>query len=603
MLLPAAFPLKTHAQSAGSIRIGSAGNAQIQPADTLTVNRLNEQVGRALITRNADSLLQMAQTAVSLATRLQYKPGLAVALRLKGCCNRLKGDYPAALGSLLGSLRIAETLKSPGKEADAYRELALLQKDLSGSNQTEAYLEKGIEYSRLSYALAGEARDSSGMVNSLNMEGIIYRDKAKTWGRRTYYDTAYDAYNKALALIAHGGRGIENLAKLYNNISQVFIEYKGDYRTGLDYLLRAVHINDSTHSLNGLSHNYGNISGTYLSLHESALALAYARKMLAVSQLLQRPERLENAYRQLYNVFKANGLPDSALYYYVQADDLNDSLTNLNKVRQVTDLQAKYETAKKETEIIRLQTESREKNKRIALLVIALAILAGLAACMIWLYRRVVRQRQRIAAQSAELELMMKELHHRVKNNLQIVSSLLSLQTSKLRDESAIEALKESQLRVQAMSFIHQRLYKKDSVTEVNMKEYLTDLVELLLSSYGYVRDGFDLAISVQKEMLDIDRALPIGLIINEMVTNSLKYAYAGVDRPSLEIALTDNGEQLVCRVKDNGCGMDESGWQQKSPSFGKQLITALCRQLRAQHTLVVNRGVQFTITIPKQAA
>jgi two-component sensor histidine kinase len=222
---------------------------------------------------------------------------------------------------------------------------------------------------------------------------------------------------------------------------------------------------------------------------------------------------------------------------------------------------------------------------------------------MIWLYGRVVRQRQRIAQQSAELELMMKELHHRVKNNLQTVSSLLSLQTNKLQDETAISALKESQLRVQAMSFIHQRLYKKDSLTGVNMKEYLTDLVELLLSSYGYERDGFDLTISAEKEMLDIDQALPIGLIINEMVTNALKYAYDGVDRPSLEIAMTEDHQQLVFQVKDNGCGMDESRWTQKSPSFGKQLIAALCRQLRAQQTLVVNGGVQFIITIPKQAA
>ncbi len=108
----------------------------------------------------------------------------------------------------------------------------------------------------------------------------------------------------------------------------------------------------------------------------------------------------------------------------------------------------------------------------------------------------------------------MKELHHRVKNNLQIVSSLLSLQTYKVQDEEAVLVLKESQQRVQAMSFIHQRLYKTESLTAVNMKEYLTDLAESLVSSYGYNRDDFDLHIAVDKEMLDIDKALPIGLII-----------------------------------------------------------------------------------------
>jgi two-component sensor histidine kinase len=153
------------------------------------------------------------------------------------------------------------------------------------------------------------------------------------------------------------------------------------------------------------------------------------------------------------------------------------------------------------------------------------------------------------------------------------------------------------------MSFIHQRLYKTESLTAVNMKEYLTDLAESLVSSYGFTRDDFDLHITVKKEMLDIDKALPIGLIINELVTNALKYAYHDIHRPSLNITITEEDTKLVCTIKDNGIGIDEQQWKQKKNSFGKQLITALCRQLRAQQSMVINEGTQFTITIPKQAA
>jgi two-component sensor histidine kinase len=103
--------------------------------------------------------------------------------------------------------------------------------------------------------------------------------------------------------------------------------------------------------------------------------------------------------------------------------------------------------------------------------------------------------------------------------------------------------------------------------------------------------------------MLDIDKALPIGLIINEIVTNALKYAYSNNNRPALHITLSEEDTKLVCLIKDNGIGIDEQHWKQKKNSFGKQLITALCKQLRAQQTLVVNDGTQFTITIPKQAA
>ena len=278
-------------------------------------------------------------------------------------------------------------------------------------------------------------------------------------------------------------------------------------------------------------------------------------------------------------------------------------MTNLAKNREVIDLQTKYESGKKELEILRLQTEGKTKNKRITILIAALFVFVALAAWMIWLYHRIKKQQLQIKAQSHRLEIMMKELHHRVKNNLQIVSSLLSLQTYRVQDEGTVLVLKESQQRVQAMSFIHQRLYKKESLTAVNMKEYLTDLAESLVSSYGFNRDEFDLLLSVEKEMMDIEQALPIGLIINELMTNALKYAYGSVSRPALHIVLTEDASNTTFSIKDNGSGIDEQAWKQKNNSFGKQLIKALCKQLRAQQTLVIDGGTQFTITIPKQAA
>jgi two-component sensor histidine kinase len=572
--------------------------------DTAEVNRLNELIKSSKTTgkANTDSLLDMAQASAKLATQIQYKRGLAEAIFQAGDCYRLKGNYPAALEQCLESLRISEELKDTVRQAQMYVGLALTQKDLSGANQTEAYLDKGIVYGRSAYNLYNKLRDTAGMINSLNTMGITYRDKGKVWGQLNYYDTAFDAYTKALALHARSGKGKANLGRMYNNISQVYLEYKKDYHTALAYLFSAVHFNDSTRNTSSLSYNYGNISNAYVQLQQYDDGLLYARKMMEAAQLIKRPERIQNAALQLYRAFQAKGLMDSALHYYVKADMLGDSLTNLSKTRQVMDLQTKYETVKKEVEITRLQSESSSKNKQILLLLGSSALLALLAAAMIWLYRRVQKQRRLITEQSVRLEVMMKELHHRVKNNLQIVSSLLSLQTNKLQDEGAISVLKESQLRVQAMSFIHQRLYKKDDLTAVNMKEYLTDLAELLLSTYGYDREGFDLQINANREMLDIDQALPMGLIINEMMTNSLKYAYAGVARPSLHIILTDSAQQLVCQVKDNGIGLDENKWKQKSSSFGKQLITALCKQLRAKQSLVVNAGTQFTITIPKAA-
>jgi two-component sensor histidine kinase len=573
-----------------------------QPNDSNKVKLLNS-LASTFYQTSADSIKRYAEQAFQLATKLAYSTGVAEAEGHQAAYYRLKGDYTTAVNKLQHGIKIYETQHAPGPAAANYLDIAQVYKDMGGDSRTMEYINKGIAYSKHAYSLFNSIHDTAGMVESLNQCGILYRDIAKTKGRKHYYDTAFAVYTQAVAMVERSGQGRNIISKLYNNISQVYNEYLKDYKKALDYLFKAEALNKENHNLSSLSFNYGNISLAYQKLDQPAQALVYSRKMLETSRLLERPERIRNAYNSMHNAFALAGRFDSALYYYKLADQLDDSLNNVAKTNEVIDLQTKYETGKKESEIRRLHTATIAKNKQIALLIAGLVLFALLAACMLWLYHRIRKQRQEIAAQSKKLEIMMKELHHRVKNNLQIVSSLLSLQTYKVQDEEAVLVLKESQQRVQAMSFIHQRLYKTESLTAVNMKEYLTDLAESLVSSYGFNRDDFDLHITVEKEMLDIDKALPIGLIINELVTNALKYAYTDISRPSLNITLTEEDAKLVCAIRDNGIGINEQQWKQKKNSFGKQLITALCKQLRAQQTLVVEAGTQFTITIPKQAA
>jgi pentatricopeptide repeat protein len=550
-----------------------------------------------------DSIYYYSSQAVQLAKKLSYRRGEAVGEYHQAAYYRMQGDYATAVNKLLRSISINEELRAIGPAADSYLDLSQVYKDMVGATSTLEYINKGVGCSHQAYNLFNSIHDTAGMVGCLNECGILYRDRAKIKGQEKYYDSAFAAYIKAVDMIERSGKGKGLVSKLYNNISQVYNEYWKDYKKALEYLFKAEELNKNAHNLMSLSFNYGNISLVYTKLKRPAQSLVYARKMLETARQLDRPERLRNAYNSMYSSFADAGRFDSALYYYKQADILDDSLNNVAKTNEVVALQTKFETGKKELEIQRLHTDSLVKNRQIVFLVSALLIFVLLAVGLVLLYYRIRKQRQQIAGQSKKLEVMMKELHHRVKNNLQIVSSLLSLQTYKVQDEEALLVLKESQQRVQAMSFIHQRLYKTESLTAVNMKEYLTDLAESLVSSYGFNRDDFDLDITVEKEMLDIDKALPIGLIINELMTNALKYAYSNTYRPSLNITLTEEDTKLVCTIKDNGTGIDEQQWKQKKNSFGKQLITALCKQLRAQQSMVVNAGTQFTITIPKQVA
>lgn len=243
------------------------------------------------------------------------------------------------------------------------------------------------------------------------------------------------------------------------------------------------------------------------------------------------------------------------------------------------------------------------QRRDITWLVSGLILLGLLILGLILLLQRVQRQKRLISTQSGQLETMMKELHHRVKNNLQIVTSLLSLQGYRLQDQEAQEAIRLSQQRVQAMSFIHQRLYTSQESKFVNMEEYLTDLAVSLMTAYGFYRDTLDLQIHVTAKWLDVDKALPMGLIANEIITNALKYAYTEIENPALHIELATAPDSLLLTIRDNGIALNEKEWSATGGSFGKQLIASLCRQLNASQELRVDSGAVFTFTIPRDKA
>lgn len=276
---------------------------------------------------------------------------------------------------------------------------------------------------------------------------------------------------------------------------------------------------------------------------------------------------------------------------------LADSLNNLEKTAQIAEMQTKYEAGKKDAHIEELTELNEVKNQRFWLLAGASLVLAALLFVVWNQKKKSQRQQKMIAEQSERLQWMMKELHHRVKNNLQIVSSLLNLQSYRLKDEESVSAIKESQLRVQAMSLMHQRLYQVEDVSMVNFKLYLTDLTETLMKAYGYNSDEFDLTIDIEKEMLDVDTVMPMGLLVNEIITNSFKYAYKEVKRPALRIQLAGKDKNLVLDIADNGPGIQSA--DTTKAGFGTKLISALSKQLKATYTVDHSAGTAYSFTIP----
>lgn len=567
--------------------------------DTVRINHLN-QIAVDFLQKDMDSVFYYASLAKSLSEKINFPFGKAQSyLHLSKYYNQ-KGDYAFAMANGLKALRIFDSLQLIIPLGNTYLQLAYIYKTMAGQDRTPAYINAGIVYSRMALSQFTMIEDTAGIANSLNMSGILYRDKYYAEKNLKYFDTAYQYYSEALKLINLSGKGTEYLGKIYNNFSQIFIEYKKDYPRALSILFKAVDYNKARDNQVSLLYNYGNISGIYAKLNKYDEAIKYGQKMLDGAKALGQPNREHDALYVLFQVYKEKGEFENALRYYVLADRITDSLTNIEKANQVTELKAQYEAEKKQSRIEQLSKEKSNITKRNWILTAGLGLFAILSAGLVILYNRIRKQKEKISAQSDRLTVMMKELHHRVKNNLQIVSSLLSLQSYKTDDEKTVSIFRESQQRVQAMSLIHQRLYNTGNIMTVDMKEYITDLAETLMTSFGFHRDNFNLLVEISKDKLDVDKALPIGLILNEIITNAMKYAYEEVQSPLLRISLKEDDLHLLLEIEDNGKGLDIDLWKKGNHSFGKQLIAALSTQLRAEQKLVVERGTLFSLVIPK---
>jgi PAS domain S-box-containing protein len=203
--------------------------------------------------------------------------------------------------------------------------------------------------------------------------------------------------------------------------------------------------------------------------------------------------------------------------------------------------------------------------------------------------------KDKIKASLNEKELLLRELHHRVKNNLQIILSLINLQSNGIKDQQDLEIFRESQSRVKSLAIIHEKLYQSADFASINFEEYIQSLVSYLLSYYSTISINVD--IDVEKDIvLNMDTAVPCGLIINELVTNSIKFAFTGVKTGNIYIKLHYEDGSLILIIGDNGIGLPEGMDFESSEKLGLQLVKTLTDQLEGTIQYNGENGAEFKI-------
>ncbi len=218
---------------------------------------------------------------------------------------------------------------------------------------------------------------------------------------------------------------------------------------------------------------------------------------------------------------------------------------------------------------------------------------------------RITKQKEEVLSRNVllqrnnqEKEIMLAEIHHRVKNNLQVISSILNLQARKLLDETAVKAVEEGRDRVNAIALVHQKLYQNDQWETVKMDDYLSSLIQNIVAAYGQ-KDNLSIQLDIHELELDFEKAVSLGLIVNELISNSMKHAFEGIDHPTILISLGLKNGLLKLKVEDNGIGIPEGFTVKGQTNFGLKLVHLSSLNMDAKIDVKSKNGTLIEVEVP----
>ena len=356
----------------------------------------------------------------------------------------------------------------------------------------------------------------------------------------------------------------------------------------------------------GIDFNQGQVAERYRSDLGEALYLQgeYEAALPHLKAGLQAWENYDSEffpkyYLRLSECYQQLGHLENALEYRIKGFELQDKLKDEKIANLESEAVIKYETGKKDQALAEQETIIQQ-NQRIQWLGIGLiTLLLVFLSTLFYYFRRNKKTTQALAVKNQENELLLKEIHHRVKNNLEMVSSLLKLESVKTPDSGAKSMMQASQNRVQSMGIIHQKLYQGKNLGAIEMLDYFRDLSENLIDAFG-ANDQVEINYDMKPVELDVDTAIPIGLIVNELLTNSLKYAFPENKKGKIQLSLMEiDNKQLRLVVADNGIGKKETTTIQGT-GFGSQLIQLLTTQLQGNMKADYQNGTKLTFQLEK---
>lgn len=494
------------------------------------------------------------------------------------------GNYDKSIELLLDAVLVFEGLQIPKEQASCFNTIANIQ------TKQKDYVES-LKYHFKSLKLYKEINYQKGIASSLNNIGTTYK----------YLDSlnlALEYYQKSL-LIKVKLDNQDLLSTSYLNIGKLYIDLN-QIKKAREHIQQSILINIEIGDKNGICLGYIALGELNLKLKKYDNAKDILFKGLLVSNQVESAQTRLDIYEFLRKLYVEIGDFSKAIEYYDNYNDLKDSIFNIEKTSALNELKERYETEKREQEISSLKSiESiqkkslKAKTKFIVLLSSGLFIISILVIISIHAYY--AKKRAHI-----KIQTLSQEKSHRIKNNLQTAATLLSKQSKYIKDEYAKEAILESKLRIQAISLIDRFLQENNDSLMLNLDEYIRLLIHAIFNNYKSSGMESLLSFELEKIKIDAEKVLPIGLIVNEIVTNALKYAFPDNPSPSLVIKLHIINKKIYLKMSDNGKGFPLDIEAKETESLGMELIHKMVKQLKGDIDIINKQGVHFAIAFKK---
>ena len=570
------------------------------------LNATNALAGYYSETGNYPESIALYKEYISECERLKNEKGLMTGHSNLGLTYRLTGNYKEALTCFFKALEIAEKNKEVNQKSIAHylNNISLVYANYSNYPKAIEYIEKAI-----AIANGHKGQEEDIIIRSINLS--------------TYY-REFQQPEKAIKLltekIALNNSTLKNEiweAYMRNNLGQSYSDI-GEEKQAIAEYTKARKIFTSVEEFKFANQITINMALSYSRMGNSTSAIALLNEGLAGLENVNDDELHRYATNVASMVYEKAGDYKKALTFANKSSVLKDSLLTKQQAEAIIDMQTKYETKQKEDSILiqRREIASQlamnkevEKNltqKTLLLLISILALITVTVFAFIALanYRKkqkanelLQEQKKTIELKNAENELLLGEIHHRVKNNLQVISSLLSLQERDVTDAGVKSAILEGKERVKSMELVHKMLYRENKFSGIEMQDYVNNLSLGLLESFGLSKNDVALNTDFKAITLDVDTAVPLGLILNELIVNSLKHAKKATEKLNLKIEIyQSNQQQLIVNISDNGNGTVSD--IETSDSFGLKIVRALIRQLKGVMEIKEQNGLHYFIEL-----